>query len=214
MARAARKRDDASRERILETAAQLFARHGSAGMSLQMLADHVGLHKSTLFHHFASKEEILHTMLHRELSRILEVVRPLADDRTPELDHLLDVGEALSDHFARTPDTGPVLLRSLFSPDIEESAIPDGLESIERKIFATIGTWLEKARRAGVIRKVHVRQALVNLLGVFLLYPAIAPDDFGRELVGGDPSAPPALRARKSELRAFLRGAFAPEPGL
>ncbi len=210
MARPQRKRDEASRERILATAAQLFARYGSAGMSLQMLADQVGLHKSTLFHHFASKEELLHTMLGEELGRILEVVAPLADERPPRLEHLLDVGEALSDHFARTPDTGPVLLRSLFSPDIEESAIPGGLESLERQIFGTIGAWLEKARRAGIIRRVHVRQALVNLLGVFLLYPAISPDEFGHELLGTDPSSQAATRARKTELRAFLRGAFAP----
>ena len=139
MALPARRRDDASRERILATAAQLFARHGPAGMSLQMLADQVGLHKSTLFHHFASKEELLHMMLHRELGRILEVVAPLALDEPPELDHLLDVADALSDHFARTPDTGPVLLRSLVSPDLEESTMPEGLASLEREIFGIIG---------------------------------------------------------------------------
>ena len=207
----ARKRDDDSRERILVTAAQLFARHGAAGMSLQMLADQVGLHKSTLFHHFSSKEELLQTMLQEELGRLLDVVSPLAEDREPTLDQLLDVGEALAEHFAATPDTGPLLLRSLVSPEIEESAIPDGLESVERQLFGTIAIWLERARRAGVIRRVHVRQALVNLLGVFLLYPAIAPEEFGHELVGTDPSSASAMRARKSELRAFLRGAFAPE---
>lgn len=211
MARPARRRDDASRERILTTAAQLFARYGSAGMSLQMLADQVGLHKSTLFHHSASKEELLHTMLQDELGRILDVVAPLARDEPPELDHLFEVADALSDHFARTPDTGPVLLRSLVSPDLEESATPEGLASLERQIFGIIGAWLDKARQAGIIRRVHVRQALVNLLGVFLLYPAVAPDEFGQELVGGDPTAAAAMRARKTELRAFLRGAFAPE---
>ncbi len=204
------RRDEASRERILATAAQLFARYGSAGMSLQMLADQVGLHKSTLFHHFASKEELLHTMLADELGHILEVVAPLGDDRPPELEHLLDVGEALSDHFARTPDTGPILLRSLFTPEIEESTFPGGIERLERQIFGIIGAWLEKARRAEIIRRVHVRQALVNLLGVFLLYPAVAPEEFGFELLGVDPSSAAATRARKTELRTFLRGAFAP----
>lgn len=210
MGRPQKKREDDSRERILATAAQLFARHGAAGMSLQMLADEVGLHKSTLFHHFSSKEELLQTMLQEELGRILVVIAPLAEDREPTLDQLLDVGEALADHFARAADTGPLLLRSLVSPEIEESAIPEGLESTERQLFGTIGLWLERARRAGVIRRVHVRQALVNLLGVFLFYPAVAPDEFGHELIGADPSSTAAMRARKTELRAFLRGAFAP----
>jgi len=210
MGRPVRRRDDDSRERILSTAAQLFARHGAAGMSLQMLADEVGLHKSTLFHHFASKEELLQDMLQGELTRILEVVAPLAAAPVPALEQLLEVGDRLCEHFARTPDAGPLLLRSLVSPELEESPTAEGLESVERRIFGTIAVWLERARRAGVIRRVHVRQALVNLLGVILLYPAVAPDEFGHELLGTDPTSAPALRARKSELRAFLHGAFAP----
>lgn len=210
MERPARRRDDDSRDRILSTAAQLFARHGAAGMSLQMLADEVGLHKSTLFHHFTSKEALLQDMLQGELSRILEVVEPLGQVAVPALEQLLEVGDQLCEHFARAPDTGPLLLRSLVSPELEESPTAEGLESVERRIFGTIVIWLEKARRAGVIRRVHVRQALVNLLGVILLYPAVAPDEFGHELLGTDPTSTPALRARKSELRAFLNGAFAP----
>ncbi len=182
MARArARPRDEeASRERILATAARLFARYGSAGMSMQMLADEVGLHKSTLFHHFSRKEELLHFMVQEELGRILSVVEPLMTDDPPSLDHLIAV------------------------------AIPEGLESLERRIFVIIGDWLDRARRAGVIRNVRVRHALVNLLGLVLFYPAVADDELGREILDADPSSPRVVRARKEELTAFLRGAFAP----
>ncbi len=212
MARArARPRDEeASRERILATAARLFARYGSAGMSMQMLADEVGLHKSTLFHHFSSKEELLHFMVQEELGRILSVVEPLMADDPPSLDHLIAVADALVDHFAQAREAGSILLRSIVSPELDEATIPEGLESLERRIFVIIGDWLDRARRAGVIRNVRVRHALVNLLGLVLFYPAVADDELGREILDADPSSPRVVRARKEELTAFLRGAFAP----
>jgi len=202
--------EEPSRERILATAARLFARYGSAGMSLQMLADEVGLHKSTLFYHFTGKEELLHLMLQAELGRILAVIEPLATDDPPSLDRLLAVTEALVDHFAHEREAGRILLRSIVSPELSEESVPEGLERLERHVFAIIGAWLDRARRAGVIRNVRVRHALVNLLGLVLFYPAVADDELGHEILDGDPNSPRALRARKDELAAFLRGAFAP----
>ncbi len=202
--------EEPSRERILATAARLFARYGSAGMSLQMLADEVGLHKSTLFHHFSGKDELLHLMLQAELGRILTVIEPLATDTPPSLDQLLTVAGALVDHFAREREAGLILLRSIVSPELSDKTVPEGLERVERHVFTIIGAWLDRARRAGVIRNVRVRHALVNLLGLVLFYPAVADDELGREILGGDPNSPRALRARKEELASFLRGALAP----
>ena len=179
--------EEPSRERILATAARLFARYGSAGMSLQMLADEVGLHKSTLFHHFSGKDELLHLMLQAELGRILTVIEPLATDTPPSLDQLLTVAGALVDHFAREREAGLILLRSIVSPELSDKTVPEGLERVERHVFTIIGAWLDRARRAGVIRNVRVRHALVNLLGLVLFYPAVADDELGREILGGDP---------------------------
>jgi hypothetical protein len=47
-------------------------------------------------------------------------------------------------------------------------------------------------------------------LGLVLFYPAVADDELGHEILAGDPNSPRALLARKDELAAFLRGAFAP----
>src|SRR5262245_45299967 len=47
------------RERLLNAAPRLFARQGYAATSLQELADAAGCSKSALYHHFASKDELL-----------------------------------------------------------------------------------------------------------------------------------------------------------
>lgn len=56
-------REDGTRERILREASQLFARKGYTGTSTREIAAAVGIRQPSLFHHFASKREILETLL-------------------------------------------------------------------------------------------------------------------------------------------------------
>lgn len=53
---------DEKRIEIIEHCATLFDRVGFHGTSMQMLADEVGLGKPTLYHYFASKNDILYEM--------------------------------------------------------------------------------------------------------------------------------------------------------
>jgi AcrR family transcriptional regulator len=53
---------DEKRLEIIEHCATLFDRVGFHGASMQMLADEVGLGKPTLYHYFASKNDILFEM--------------------------------------------------------------------------------------------------------------------------------------------------------
>jgi len=50
-------------EKIIAIASQLMSEKGYKGASLQEIADLVGIHKSTLFHYFKNKEELLLTVL-------------------------------------------------------------------------------------------------------------------------------------------------------
>lgn len=51
------------RQRIVDDATELFSRHGFNGTSVGELALAVGVSKSSLFHHFASKEDLLESIL-------------------------------------------------------------------------------------------------------------------------------------------------------
>lgn len=53
----------ASRQRILDAALSLMSEHGVAGTSMRMLAGAADLNVATLYHHFPSKEELLHAVL-------------------------------------------------------------------------------------------------------------------------------------------------------
>ena len=47
------------RDVILRQAAELFARHGVAGTTVREIADSVGILSGSLYHHFASKDDIV-----------------------------------------------------------------------------------------------------------------------------------------------------------
>jgi AcrR family transcriptional regulator len=63
---------DEKRLEIISSCAKLFNKVGYHGMSMQMLADEIGLGKPTLYHYFASKADILFEMHQLHLSAINE----------------------------------------------------------------------------------------------------------------------------------------------
>ncbi|KMM46570.1 hypothetical protein CWIS_04545 [Cellulomonas sp. A375-1] len=56
-------RGDAAPERLVARALELFARHGVAGTSLQMIADDLGVTKAAVYYHFRTKEAVVHAVL-------------------------------------------------------------------------------------------------------------------------------------------------------
>ena len=209
---------ESPRQRILDAALEGFAESGYEGASLQRVADRAGLHKSSLFHHFRSKEELAREVYRGLAERLLKRLEPLLAEDPPRLESLLVALEASADHFAAEPASARLLMRLLVttrqtggaSSDRDDPfATPIGqVDAIDRVLWG-VGAWLARARAAGAIRPVPVRHTVLNLMGLVLFYPAvlhhIAPDR-----LAADPRAPEVLSSRKRELRRFLEAALAP----
>jgi AcrR family transcriptional regulator len=196
-----------SRERILDAALELIARYGIAGMSLQLLADHVGLHKSTLFHHFHDKRALVDAVTHRLMAEVIRRLEPLEADDPPHLERFVAIAEELDDYFATHPGYGLFVMREILGP-FEPSW--GGAQSEETtRLFGLLADWLDRARRAGVVRRLSVPQAIVNLMGLALFYPALV-DQIGDGLATGEPRGPDGRRRRKREVREILVRALAP----
>jgi AcrR family transcriptional regulator len=181
------------RERIVEAALLLLAEGGGAGPTLRTVGARVGLHNSSLFHHFSAKRDIVAAVQERITEGLRRRLEPLSADDPPGLDRLLDVLQALSDHYATEPAEARCALRLLLDPE-------DGAAGGSR--FTTIlWSWLARAQAAEVIRPVSVGDAARNLLALVLLpsaWPAAASP------------APRDTARRRTELSAFVRGALAP----
>ena len=63
MSRPKGKRGERQREKIIKISSTLISKHGYNGTSFQMIADRAGIHKSTIFHYFSNKEDLLMTLL-------------------------------------------------------------------------------------------------------------------------------------------------------
>ncbi|MFW6051825.1 MAG: TetR/AcrR family transcriptional regulator [Myxococcota bacterium] len=196
-----------SRERIHAAALELFAERGYDGVGLQAIADAAGLHKSSLFHHYRSKLELAQEVYGVVLEEVLSCIEPLAKRREPALEHLLAAAEALVDHFSDRPQAARMLLSFSAAPMDSDLRQPVDANHPEVRFYQTVWDWLERAKRAGAVRRdLNVRQAIFNLVGLIIFYPAMATPD--NPLSGPAPFSIKARRIRKQELRHTLRGMF------
>lgn len=62
----------ASRDRIVETALALFARHGYERTSVRMIAREAGIAQGLLYNYFASKEDLLRAIFERNMADVRE----------------------------------------------------------------------------------------------------------------------------------------------
>jgi AcrR family transcriptional regulator len=204
---------DAPRQRILEVALELFAEFGSEGTSLQQVADRVGLHKSTLFHHFKSKDEMVQEVFRGLGERLLKRLEPILAEDPPRFESLLDALDASVEHFAQEPAAGRLMMRLMVtsrgSGAAATSATPLSDADPTDRVLILVGAWLARARAAGVIRHAPVRHTVINLMGLVLFYPAVA-HHIPPAVLQADPLSVEMLESRKRELRAFLKGALAP----
>lgn len=92
-ARTARKGSVApdTRQRLIDVAVRLFARHSFAGTSLQMIADEMGITKAAVYHHFRTREELLSAVVEPALRQLRADIESAETKRTPHAraEHLL-----------------------------------------------------------------------------------------------------------------------------
>lgn len=200
---------ETSRERIHAAALRLFSRYGYDGTSLQMIADEVGLHKSTLFHHYHGKLDIAAEAFEAAMARVFACIRPLEDEASPTLEDFLAVSDALVDHFSREPEAARMIMWMMTAPRDSDLNLEIGDDPRHPvvQIFTTLWAWLDRAKRAGVIRPANLRQTIFNVVGLVVFYPAAAEAHY---LSGNEPFSANARRIRKEELRFGLRGALEP----
>jgi len=194
-----------SRDKILDVAEALFAQRGYAGVGLRQVAAAAGLVKSSLFHHFRSKDQLYAEVLGRVLARIRERLDPVLEsggDPARKLDRWVD---ALIDALAEHPTTARLLLRGLFEEDdFRADPVPEA-EEVDETIAAIldgIQRLLKEGVDAGAFRAVSVPHTVQTLIGATVYH--FASGELGEGLLGRPLLSAEAVRRRKQELRDLL----------
>jgi AcrR family transcriptional regulator len=193
-----------ARDKIVDAAATLFARRGFSGVGMSEIAEAVGLSKSTLFHHFATKAQLHAAVADRLLAEIEEAAtRTLAAGGSPveRLDRWVDT---ICDLLGTHPMYARLLLRSLFEDDELSGTLAEERSANERlaRIVGSASALLREGMGNGTLRAASIPHTIQSLIGMLIYH--FASGDFGVELLGRSPFAPAEVRRRKDEIRALL----------
>jgi TetR/AcrR family transcriptional regulator len=191
------------RRQIIEAAAALFSRKGFSGTTTRQVAEAVGVSETTIFKHFATKEELYAAILEikTHTQEILGSVTPVASQQD-------DAGvlRALAREMIERVQTDPTLMRLLFFSALEGHALSDMFfRSRVQRLDDFLSRYIADRIAAGGFRSVDPVQAAWNFIGMVVLHIQL------RELFGQ--KAPPHLtteRAVEEMVSLFLQGVRSP----
>jgi AcrR family transcriptional regulator len=193
------------KDAILDEATRLFAERGYEGTSMADLAERVGLRKASLFHHFASKDQLRRAVLERlvqrvtaALSKAAESIEPNGEDAfSKRVDALTDAVIAM---LAEQPYAARLVLREAMEWDASSKdplceAFAESMRVGER--FVTAG------QQAGTYTPCDSKQLIASLMGMHLLPFALG--GMMERFTGNAPWSDAFIAARREAVRSQVR---------
>jgi AcrR family transcriptional regulator len=177
-----------TREKIMQTAEQLFGEHGFAATSLRQIIAKADVNLAAVHYHFGSKENLLDELVHRKADpvnqeRIARLDRLEAQpvSKPPSVEEILDAFFAPT---AKTAEANPLFVR-VMGRIHSEGMMPD---IVQRHFYPTAQRFMAALRRAlpdlpesEFLWRVHFMMgAMAHTMCGTPLFPAAAEDYEGR----------------------------------
>jgi AcrR family transcriptional regulator len=181
-----------SRERILEAAARVYAKHGFRGATTRLIAAEAGVNEVTLFRTFGSKGALLEAVL--DANDHCQQIRQLPD---PPADPEAELTSWVNDHLQRVRDMRPMLIHAISElderPEVAEFACRGRAE-----VHVILDEYVGALQRLG-----RADSDADTFAAVTMLISSIMGDAMGRSMAPD--SFPPADEAARRYVRCFLR---------
>lgn len=190
-ARSARR--EATRQRILDAAREVFAERGVFGGTVEDICERAGFTRGAFYSNFVDKDDVLEALVEREHERLLahlDASFALVDHEVAEAHDLADALTSIVDHILRSVPVDRQL--ALVQTELEIHAVrrPD----LSAPFLATNARF--RARIAGFIEQAmarHDRVLLVSALDLADAAVAIVERSIRRSLLEGPASDPDAM---------------------
>lgn len=204
-------RTQATEDRILEAAREVFLRRGTAGARMRQIAEAADVNKALLHYYFDDKATLAEAVFLRAarglFPRVLDVLRSEA----PVEEKVRRVVEIEIDHLSANPFLPGYVLTEVHSQPgrarrLIEAMAGEPARSFVPDVLETLGEQLRARAREGTLRPVEPEQFVVNLVSLCIFPFAAAP--LLREMFGWDEAAFRDFVGRRKESlpELFLEG--------
>lgn len=170
-------------QEIFDTAAHLFANRGYARTSIRDLAEALGMQKSSLYHYFDSKEDLLHRMLDQFMDQALERIESLCGQDLPPLEKLAEFMRFYTHIYAGDRDRLMLLVNDLdcLTPQRKTQVVAK-----QRRYVAVIRSILAELKQAGLLADLPLPVLVFAFFGMVHYTPkwyrpdgAVSPEELG-----------------------------------
>jgi len=163
-------------ERILEEATRLFAEQGFNGTPVQEIADAVGVRKSSLLYHYASKEELRLAVLRKMVEHWNQALPTLLAAATSGQGQFDALVEALVGFFTADPFRARLLVREVLDrPEPMRAMMKDHVGPWVR----IVADYIRRGQEAGRLHRDVEPEAYVVEMIVLMVTTVAARDCVG-----------------------------------
>jgi TetR/AcrR family transcriptional regulator len=198
-----------TRERMLDVAERLFARHGYEGTHLEEIATQVGVRKTALYYYFESKEALYLAVLENMLEPMAETVLAIFHSDEPIRERAGRLVDFANELLAGRPSYAQIVIRVF----IDRVPLASGrVGPILQNLVAAATKFFEQGIDEGVFRKLSPIHVFQSALGMAILHYASAATAAGlldrdENLFDAD-----AIALRREQYRELLFHGVMAEP--
>jgi TetR/AcrR family transcriptional regulator len=192
-------RDLTTAQRIVATAATMFAEQGLAGARMDEIARAAKVNKALLYYYFRSKEELHRFVLETLLSQLRARVWGESNASLPPGRRLAAVIDNFFEFIRRHPNYPRLIQREMMSngPNVEWI-----VSEYYRPLHARLVALIEEGISSGEFRRVDARNTALTVVSSMVFYFSAAP--VLKRILGHDPLRPREVARRREAIQDLL----------